>query len=88
MRTSSIKSIASTLMIVVLLTLAAPIAEARSNRTGSSGGRGETFIQAFVNLIKRISRVGVTIGPSIPIGSPEQGNATTPEPEPTTPVDN
>ena len=89
MRTSSIKSTVSTLMIVVLLTLAAPIAEARANRT-SSRGRGETFFSAFVSLIKRIGRVTVTGAPPVPGGEPQQqeGNCTTPEPEPAQPEDN
>ncbi|HEV7238229.1 MAG TPA: hypothetical protein VGQ36_03235 [Thermoanaerobaculia bacterium] len=61
MRTSSIKSLVSTLTIVATLMLAVPVAEARPSR-----GRGDTIVQAVIKLLKRVGRITANGGPSIP----------------------
>ena len=65
MRTSSIKSLVSAVTIVATLTLAVPIAEARSAREPRMG-RSDTIVRAVINLLKRLGRVTGNAGPSIP----------------------
>ena len=71
MRTSSIKSLVTTLTLVATITLAVPIAEARSAREPRTG-RSDTIVRAVLNLLKRIGRVTANGGPTIP-QSPNTG---------------
>ncbi len=85
MRTSSIKSIASALVVAMTLTVASPALAARAARPRPTrASRGETIARAVANLIKRIGQIAANGGPSVPLPDPEA----IPTPDPTTPTTN
>ena len=68
MRTSSIKSLASALIIAMTLTVAAPSAYARASQPRQNrAGRGEGIVRTVVNLLKRIGQITLNGGMSVPL---------------------
>lgn len=73
MRSSSIKSLVSTITIVAMLALAAPVAEARVSKSREPRtSRSDTVISGLIKLLKRAGRMATNGGPSIPLG--DRGN--------------
>lgn len=91
MRTSSIKSTVSMLLLAVTITVAVPAADARPAREVRVR-RGDSIARAIVNFVKRIGDIASYARPSIPLdSSPEEGSGegmtTEPTSEPTSTTD-
>jgi len=83
MRTSSIKSVASAIVVAVTLTVASPALAARATQPRPNrAGRGETIARAVMNLIKKFGQFTSNAGPSVPLGDPEATPTPTPDPTP------
>lgn len=76
MRTSSIKSAVSMLLLAATITVAVPAADARPAREVRAQ-RGDSIVQVIVNFVKRIGDIASYARPSIPLGSPEEDSGET-----------